>query len=281
MSELRERLREGADAAARDGHIPTAAAIMKRSRRRRARLVGATAVVVVAVVAGMVATGRQADRPAPLTPSPAVNPTRPTRPTTTSLGRWIPSATPLSVQAQPGPYPGPDPGGIVRDATSLVRGCAGTSRIRLWAKTQGKVWLIVAKPSPPGQQRVCWASAFMNQGGGGALGTHPPRPVKPLTATTAGGGEGSNRLGVVSGTVTKRAVRLRVLFHNGRPMDLVPVEAGNGFPVNFYAGFYLEAGPGPAEDQLPMPAVDRVVAFDQAGRQIAHCRLWLGPANTC
>jgi RNA polymerase subunit RPABC4/transcription elongation factor Spt4 len=27
--------------------------------------------------------------------------------------------------------PGPDPGGIVRDATSLVRGCTGTPRIRL------------------------------------------------------------------------------------------------------------------------------------------------------
>jgi hypothetical protein len=98
---------------------------------------------------------------------------------------------------------------------------------------------------------------------------------------TAGGGEGSNRLGVVSGTVSRQAVRLRVLFHQGRPLELIPVEAGDGFPVNFYAGFYLEAGPGPAGDQLPMPAVDRVVAYDQAGRQIAHCRLAIGPANTC
>jgi hypothetical protein len=87
--------------------------------------------------------------------------------------------------------------------------------------------------------------------------------------------------GVVSGTVSKQAVGLRVLFHQGRPLELIPVEAGDGFPVNFYAGFYLEAGPGPAEDQLPMPAVDRVVALDQAGRQIAHCRLAVGPANTC
>jgi hypothetical protein len=30
-----------------------------------------------------------------------------------------------------------------------------------------------------------------------------------------------------------------------------------------------------------MPAVDQVVALDQAGRQIAHCRLAVGPANTC
>jgi hypothetical protein len=128
---------------------------------------------------------------------------------------------------------------------------------------------------------VCWASAFMNQGGGGALGTHPPRPVKPLTAMTAGGGDGSNRLGVVSGTVTKQAARLRVLFHNGRPMDLVPVEVGDGFLVNFFAGFYLDGGPRPTEDQLPVPAVDRVIAFDQAGRQLAECRLSFGPTNTC
>jgi hypothetical protein len=281
MSELRARLREGAEAAAREGRIPSAASVIKRGRRRRVWVVGATALAVAAVVAGMVGTGRLTNPPAPLTPSPTVNPTRPTCPTTTTLHQWVPVVVPIQVRAQPGPYPGPDPGGIVRDATSLVRGCEGISRIRLWARTQGKVWLIAAKPTPPGQQRVCWASAFMNQGGGGALRTHPSTPVKPLTATTAGGGDGTNRLGVVSGTVTKRAARLRVLFHNGRPMDLVPVEAGDGFPINFFAGFYLEGGPRPTEDQLPVPAVDRVIAFDQAGRQIAQCRLSYGPANSC
>jgi hypothetical protein len=275
MSELRARLREGAEAAARDGHIPNAAAIMRRGRRRRARVIGATAVVVVAVVAGMVGAGRLGDRPAPLTPAPTVNPTRPTPPTTTTLGRWVPSVTPLTVKALPGPYPGPDPGGIVRDATSMVRGCTGTSRIRLWARTEGKVWLIAGKPTPPGQQRVCWAHAFMNQGGGGGLGLGRPRPVTPLVAFTSGGADGSNRLGVVSGTVTKQAVRLRVLFHHGRAMDLTPVQAGEGFPVNFFAGFYLEAGPGTNEKP------QRVVTVDRAGRQLAQCRLSYGPTNTC
>jgi hypothetical protein len=281
MSELRARLQEGADAATRDGHVPSASAIMRRGRRRRARIIGATALVVVAVAAAMVGTGRLGDRPARLTPAPTVNPTPPTHPTTTTLGRWVPSVTPLTVQAQPGPYPGPDPGGIVRDATSMVRGCTGTSRIRLWARTQGKVWLIAGKPTAPGQQRVCWAHAFMNQGGGGALSSGRPRPVTPLVAFTSGGADGSTRLGVVSGTVTKQAVRLRVLFHRGRAMDLTPVQAGDGIPVNFFAGFYLEAGPGPTENQLPMAAVDRVVAFDRAGRQIAQCRLSYGPTNTC
>jgi hypothetical protein len=281
MSELRARLQEGADAAARDGHILNAAAIIKRGRRRRARVIGATALVVVAVVAGMVGVGRLGDRPASLTPAPTVNPTRPISPTTTTLGRWVPSVTPLTVKAQPGPYPGPDPGGIVRDATSMVRGCTGTSRIRLWARTQGKVWLIAGKPTPPGQQRVCWAHAFMNQGGGGGLSSGRPRPVTPLVAFTSGGADGSNRLGVVSGTVTKQAVWLRVLFHRGRAMDLTPVQAGEGIPVNFFAGFYLEAGPGPTENQRRVAAVDRVVAFDRAGRQLAQCRLSYGPTNTC
>jgi hypothetical protein len=194
-------------------------------------------------------------------------------------GRWIPSAVPLPVEAQPGPYPGPDPGGIVRDVTSLVRGCQGTSRVRLWARTQGQVWLIAAKPPRPGQSRVCWASALMHAGGGGALGTHAPS-ASPLQVTYAGGG-GDRRVGVVSGTVTKRAVRLRVLFRKGPPLEVTPVEAGDEFPVNFWAGLFLETGSPPPGGQMPELAVDRILAFDQAGKQVAACRARLGPGNTC
>jgi hypothetical protein len=283
MSDLRERLREAAEAAAQEGHVPAAAAVVARGRRRRARQVGATAVLVVlAVVAGVVATDRLTSRPAPLGPVPTAAPTPTTGPPTTSTALprvWIPSATPLQVKAHPGPYPGPDPGGIVRDVTSLVRGCHGKSRVRLWAKTQGKVWLIAAKPTPSGQARVCWASALMNQGGGGSLGVQSSQ-LKPLRAG-AGGGGGNRQLGVVSGMVTKRAVRLRVLFHKGRPLDLVPVDGGDGVPVNFFAGLYLETGPPPAEHQRRESAVDRVIAFDQAGNRVAECRMRMGPSNTC
>jgi hypothetical protein len=163
----------------------------------------------------------------------------------------------------------------------MVRGCQGKSRIRLWLKAQKMVWLVAAKPTPPGQRRVCWAHALMNQGGGGSLALGLPKPIKPLEATWAGGADGSNHLGVVSGTVTKRAVRLRVLFHKGDPLDLVPVDAGDQIPVNFYAGFYLEAGPPPAEGQQRVPAVDRVLAIDQAGKVVAQCRMSFGPGNTC
>jgi hypothetical protein len=168
--------------------------------------------VVLVMVAGLVGTDRLSDQPIPLTPTPTASPTSTTSPTrpTGALPRWIPSVTPLNVTAHPGPYPGPDPGGIVRDVTSLVRGCQGTSRVRLWARAQGKVWLIAAKPPPPGRQHLCWATALMNQGGGGASGTQSSG-LKPPRATSFGGG-GNRQLGGVSGMVTKRAVRLRVLF---------------------------------------------------------------------
>jgi hypothetical protein len=51
--------------------------------------------------------------------------------------------------------------------------------------------------------------------------------------------------GVVSGAVTRGAVRLRVLFHKGPPMDLVPVDGGAGVPVNFFAGLFLGLGRRP------------------------------------
>ena len=237
--------------------------------------------VVLVVAAGMVGADRLSDRPLPLTPTPTAGPTSTTIPTRATVPppRWIPSVTPLRVKAQPGPYPGPDPGGIVRDVTSLVRGCRGRSRVRLWAKAQGKVWLIAAKPPPAGRQHVCWATALMNQSGGGGLGTQSSG-LKALRATLAGGG-GNRQLGVVSGMVTKRAVRLRVLFHKGPPLDLVPVQAGDQFPLNFWAGLFLETGPPPAEGQERVPAVDRVLAFDQAGNQVAACRMRLGPGHSC
>jgi hypothetical protein len=289
MSQLRQRLQEAAEAAAREGRQPPAAALVSRGRRRRLRRVGGSAVLVVlAVAAGMVGADRLSERPLPLTPTPTAGPTSTTILTSTTMPtkatvpdpRWIPSVTPLRVKAQPGPYPGPDRGGIVRDVTSLVRGCQGTSRVLLWAKAQGKAWLIAAKPPRPGQQQVCWASALMNQGGGGALAGGPSEAVKPLRATFAGGG-GNRHLGVVSGTVTKSAVRLRVLFHKGPPLDLVPVQAGDQFPVNFWAGLFLETGPPPAEGQQRVLAVDRVLAFDQAGHQVAACRMRLGPGHNC
>ena len=274
MSDLRERLQELADVAVLHSRTPGPEVARRRAHLRRLRLIGGTAMLVVlALVAGVVGTDWLSDRPTPLTPTPTVGPTSTSVPptsSTTARPRWIPSVIPLKVRAQPGPYPGPDPGGIVRDVTSLVRGCRDRSRVRLWARAKGKVWLIAAKPPPPGRRHVCWATALMDQGGGGGLGTQSSG-LKPLRATFAGGG-GSNR---------RLAVRLRVLFHKGPPLDLVPISAGDQFPVNFWAGLFLETGPPPTGGKIPEPAVDRVLAFDQAGNQIASCRMRLGPGGSC
>ena len=45
---------------------------------------------------------------------------------------------------------------------------------------------------------------------------------------------------MVGGPVTRDAVRLRILFEDGRPIDLEPFDAGPQFPVRFYVGFYLQ-----------------------------------------
>jgi hypothetical protein len=269
MSDLRERFQELADLAALHSQVPGPEVVRRRVRRRRLRLAGGTAALVALAMVAVVGVGRLADRPAPLAPTP-----------TTLPARWVPSVVPLPIQAQPGPYPMPDPGGIVGDVTSLVSGsgCQGPAQVRLWARTEGQVWLIAASPPRPGRSRVCWASGLMGAGGGGALGTQAPS-AGPLQVTYAGGGD--RHLGVVSGTVTKRAVRLRVLFHKGPPLDVAPVEAGDEFPVNFWAGLFMGTGPPRAKGQLPEPAVDRILAFDQAGNQVAACRARLGPANTC
>jgi hypothetical protein len=116
MSELRQRLLEAAEAATREGQIPSAAVVVKRGRRRRLRQAGATAVLVVlALVAGVVGAGWLTDRPSPLTPTPTTRPTPTTEPTSTTgptsttapMRPWIPSVTPLDVRAQPGQIPDP------------------------------------------------------------------------------------------------------------------------------------------------------------------------------
>jgi hypothetical protein len=274
MSELRERLEEAVEAAVREGHLPAAAAVVKRGRRRRARQVGATAVLLVVVVAGVVGVDRLTSRPAPLDPTPTAGPTP-----------WTPSVTPLQVKVHPGPYPGPDPSGMVRDVTSALqvcRGATGKPEVRAWARVLGKWWLLAAKPAPPGKA-LCVADGLMHGNGNGTVGLYsgPWERLKPLQVGVAGTGvAGKQQLGVVSGTVTKQAVRLRVLFYKGRPLDLEPIDGGDGVPVNFFAGFYLETGPPPAEHQRREPSIDRVIAFDQAGNRVVECRLRFGPGNT-
>jgi hypothetical protein len=62
------------------------------------------------------------------------------------------------------------------------------------------------------------------------------------------------------------------------PLDLVPIQAGDRFPVNFYGGFYRQ----PAKDKRPLTwQVVRVIAYDPAGHKVAECQAAPGPGHSC
>jgi hypothetical protein len=278
MSQLRERLQEAADAAVREGRHPTAAALVRRGRRRRLRRVGGTAsLIALVLLVGTLGVDWLTSQPTPL--APATSSTSAPPPTS------VTAVTPLDVEVHAGTFQVADPAGMVRDVTGVIKRCGGATgkpEVRAWARVLGKWWLLAAKPPPPGKDWLCWADGLMEGNGAGGIGTRggPSERLKPLQASGASTGVAGNRLlGVVSGTVTKQAARLRVFFHEGRPLDLVPVDAGNRFPVNFYAGFWLQ--PAPERTKQLQWMVARVVAYDEAGRRIAECRATLGPGNTC
>jgi hypothetical protein len=111
-------------------------------------------------------------------------------------------------------------------------------------------------------RRCCWPPRLLGLGRTGCAGTAAcatptagarsgPTAIRPCPLEASGASisaPGDPRLGVVSGIVTKRAARLRVYFRTGRPLELVPVDAGDRFPVNFYAGLYRQ----PKHGQPPL-----------------------------
>jgi len=109
--------------------------------------------------------------------------------------------------------------------------------------------------------------------GGGARhrrAGQPPDPLTPApTATTTPTATSVTRV-----PAAVKAVRLRIVFRNGPPIDLVPLDAGPQFPVKFYAVFYLQ----PAT-RAWMP--ERVIGYDKAGRPIAECWATTGEGNVC
>ena len=282
MSELRERLQEAADAAAREGRTPPAAALVTRGRRRRLGLVGGAAAALLAIVllAVTVGTDRLAG-PAPLAP-PAT--TRPAGVTT--------STSPPAVSTRPdrgkvlrpvGSPPGKVGEQMVRDVAGVVARCEGGApnepiTLIAWGKAHHRYWLIAAKPQGPGENWLCWSSGLF--GGGGGMGS---KGNMPLTSLQASGFDnervGDQYWGFVVGPVTKRAARVRVLFDMGiPPLELQPIQAGDRFPVNFYAGFYRQ----PARDKRPATwQVVRVIAYDEAGRKVAECQAKGGPGFSC
>jgi hypothetical protein len=276
MSDLQTRLQQAADEAARQGRIPGPEAAIRRGRQRRRRLLGGSAsLVVLVLVAGVLGTGRLASRQPPLAPTPT------TSPTTTSVTR-IPAAVtkvvPLDVQVHLGPAGFPDRFGMASRVASQMRRCkGGTARVRMWAQVLGWTWVLAAKEPLPGKNWICWADGLWDKGGGALFGGHggSKNRLKLLQASQLGDPiAGKGELAMVGGPVTRQAVRLRILFRNGPPIDLVPLDAGPQFPVKFYAVFYLQ----PAKTAW-MP--ERVVAYDKTGHPIAECYTTTGEGNVC
>jgi hypothetical protein len=283
MSDLRERLQELADVAARQSRTPGPEVALRRARRRRLQAAAGTAVLLtIVLLAVTVGTDRLAG-PAPLAPSAT---TRPARATTTT------SPPAVSIMPEPGGVlrpVGSPPGKVgeqmVRDMASVVAGCQGGApgepiELVAWGKAHQRYWLVVAKPQGPGEDWLCWASGLFGSGGGGGGGGKGNMPLTPLQATGSDNlRDGDQYWGQIVGTVTKRAARIRVLFDMGiPPLDLRPIQAGDRYPVNFYAGWYRQ----PAKDKRPATwQVVRVMAYDEAGRQVAECQAKGGPGHSC
>jgi hypothetical protein len=284
MSELRERLQEAADAAAREGRTPPAATLVTRGRRRRLGLVGgAVALLVLVLVAVAVGTDRRAGQPAPLAPSATTRP----REITTSTGNPDVSTVPDpgEVQLPAGSPPGKVGQGMARDVATELARCKGGDPdekvLVAWGEAHGRTWLIEAKPPRPGENWLCWATGLFDKDGAGSMGKEggPEFPLRPLRAFGAQNiRSGGQYWGQVIGAVTKQAARVQVLFRNGiAPLELEAIQAGDRFPVNFYVGFYRQ----PKEDKNLEWWVTKVVAYDQAGRKVAECQATAGPGSNC
>jgi hypothetical protein len=230
--------------------------------------------VVLVLLAGTLGVDRLTSHQAPLAPAPTTSP-----PTTSAAPtpRSVTAFTPLEVEVHVGPFQGTDRAGMVSDVTGVMEQCGGTAEVLAWAQVLGKTWLLAVKPPPPGKNWMCWSDGLFEGNGAGIAGWHggPSDRLDPLQASQLTDSiRGKGELAVVGGPVTKQAVRLRIVPRKGRPLDLVPFDAGPRFAVNFYAGFYLEP-----KKTAWMP--ERVIAYDKTGRWIAECWATTHSGNVC
>ena len=283
MSDLRERLQELAEVAARQSRTPGPEVALRRARRRRRQLAGGTAVLLaIVLLAVTVGTDRLAG-PAPLAPSATTRRSATTSSTSPPAVSIMPD--PGEVQLPAGSPPGPIGEQMVHDVAAVVADCKGGApgepiTLIAWGKAHHRYWLIAAKPQGPGENWLCWASGLLEGGGAGSVGTDSTMPLTPLRATgSANIRDGDQYWGHIVGIVPKRAARVRVLFDMGiPPLDLTPIQAGDRYPVNFYAGFYRQ----PAKDKrAAVWQVVRVIAYDETGRKVAECQAKGGPGHSC
>jgi hypothetical protein len=279
MSDLRERLQELAEVAARHGRTPGPQAALRRARRRRRQLAtGTAAVLAMVLVAVTVGVDRLAG-PEPLAPTATT--TASTSPPDVSI-----TPDPGEVQRPAGSPPGEVGEQMVRDVATAVAECRGgppdpPTVLVAWGKGHDRTWLIAAAPPQPGEEGLCWANGLFDAGGAGGYGKEggPRFPRKPLQASGAQNiRSGGQYWGQIIGYVTKRAARVQVLFRSGiAPLELVPIQAGDRFPVNFYVGFYRQ----PKQDKNLEWFVTRVIAYNSAGNKVAECQASAGPGHNC
>ena len=222
MSELRERLQEAADAAIREGHTPTAAVLVTRGRRRRLRLAGGTAALLVLVLLAVtVGTDRLSGQP-PATAPPAT--TRPPEITaSTSTGPDVsivpdPGEVQLPGGSPPGKVGRGDGAGRGHRAGPLQGGDPDEKVLVAWGKAHGQTWLIEAKPPRSGRDPAVLATGLFDKEGAGSMGKEggPRFPLTPLRGFGAQNiRSGGQYWGQVIVAVTKQAARVRVLFRKG------------------------------------------------------------------
>ena len=273
MSDLRERFQEVADAAAREGRTPGAAAAIRRARQRQLHLVGGVAsLLVVLLVTGAMLVDRVAggsDAPAPL---PAVGP-----PSTQSL----PGTGGVRTDQPPAGTPERR---LLKHMTSVLSQCRGGGAPELigWVRAHGFVLMVAAKPPRPGEGWVCQVPGFLPPDGNMGVSYEPwvgeglPRPRgsgwRAAGAPSASGRRwgpglrpglchqaGGSGAGGARGWAPSADVRA------GRP--------GGPLPVKFFMGLFVVT-PG---ERVPA----RLQALDQAGRAIATCTPGAPPVGDC
>jgi hypothetical protein len=274
MSDLRERFQEVADAAAREGRTPGAAAAIRRARQRQRRLAGGVAsLLVVLVLAGTIIVDRMAgglDEPTPL---PAVGP-----PGAQSL--------PGTAVRTDQPAAGTPEHQLLRHMTAVLNDCpgGGTPELIGWVRAHGFTLLVASKPPQPGEDWLCQVGGYPHPGGSvNAMAERwiheelPPPSRKRLAATGGNLDIPADRgtLAYVQGYATRQAARVRLLAKDGSPrLELGLVDPGDRYPVKFFIALFTV----PTSSDFPFATVE---ALDQGGRTIARCTAGAPPVGDC
>jgi hypothetical protein len=263
MIDLRDHLQELAEAAAREGRTAGPAAAIRRGRRRRRHLAGGAAALLAAVlVAGAVGPDQLDPGGRDLAPA-SQTPTMPGFPA--KLATYTPKGSAEAAVLR-----------LLTDRSDGLGACKGGQpgdvRIIATGPLPGRqgVWMIVARPPLPTEQRLCWMFAFGNDRDLGAPVAHLGEPP-PLTLLVASSSGDPSKL-VIDGYVTKQAARVRLILAGGKPpLDLEPLPSGSDVPVNFFVA--VVPWPG-SNETLP---VERLVALDRNGRAITSC--WISEGS--